>query len=314
MKRFYETNTITYNLMSFSAFKSILIFSACLEGPKSYNELQKIIGSHPYMMNETVSIDSIRIYLNSLKKMGCKINRITKNRITKYYVEKHPFELNITNQQIESIIKIFRAISKEIDIDDYFALSRFFENFSKYIINDDIKGKLYSISPIKNIDTQLINELNKHAKNKNKITVLYKYANNSNPKEIHILADRLYIENGKLYLSGINSKYNNYSKFVVSKIIKITSVNPKNFKVNTSELVVEYIYERNGNSELELLPNEKVIKKTKDKLYIQICSKNKFDIIQRILYHADKCEVIFPDNFRNEIIACLKRMKEGYFD
>ena len=67
MKRFYETNTITYNLMSFSAFKAIIIFTACLEGPKSYEELQYILESHPYIQ-DSVSIDTIRIYLNSLKK------------------------------------------------------------------------------------------------------------------------------------------------------------------------------------------------------------------------------------------------------
>ena len=46
MKEFLKTNTVTYNLMSFTGFKSILIFSLLLEGPKSYSELQEILKNH----------------------------------------------------------------------------------------------------------------------------------------------------------------------------------------------------------------------------------------------------------------------------
>ena len=45
----------------------------------------------------------------------------------------------------------------------------------------------------------------------------------------------------------------------------------------------------------------------------EITSKNKFDIIQRILFHANKCKVISPTDFQQEIISCLEKMKEGYF-
>ena len=59
MKEFLKTNTVTYNLMSFTGFKSLLIFSLLLDGAKSYNELQEILENHPYL-HETVSFDTLR--------------------------------------------------------------------------------------------------------------------------------------------------------------------------------------------------------------------------------------------------------------
>ena len=92
MKEFLKTNTVTYNLMSFTGFKSLLIFSLLLDGAKSYNELQEILENHPYL-HETVSFDTLRIYLNSLREIGCKIVRKNDNGITRYAIDSHPFEL-----------------------------------------------------------------------------------------------------------------------------------------------------------------------------------------------------------------------------
>ena len=39
MKEFLKNNTVTYNLMSFTGFKSILLFSLLTTGPKSYEDI-----------------------------------------------------------------------------------------------------------------------------------------------------------------------------------------------------------------------------------------------------------------------------------
>ena len=72
MKEFLKTNTITYNLMSFTAFKSILLFSLLVDGPKSYEEIQEYMANHEYL-HEKISIDTLRIYFNSLREIGCKM-------------------------------------------------------------------------------------------------------------------------------------------------------------------------------------------------------------------------------------------------
>jgi predicted DNA-binding transcriptional regulator YafY len=124
----------------------------------------------------------------------------------------------------------------------------------------------------------------------------------------------MYISNGKLYIAGFNSEYGNYSSFLVSKIIKIVSVNLEEHKLQVPLYNVQYEYKKSDNYNFELQPNEKIISETDNKLFIEISSENKFMITQRILSLSNRCKVISPQEYKEEIIECLKRMKESYLE
>ena len=308
-----ETNTITHNLMSFSGFKAMLIFSMLVQSPKTYDEIKKEIENNEYL-KETVSTDTIRIYMNSLKQAGCQIKRINEGRIVKYYIDSHPFTLKISDSQVKSIIKVYKAISKSIEISDFLELNTFFDKISPYISNEDLKLKLKKLSPINNIDYDLISDLIKYAKNNTEITILYNAKNSGKRKEIDIIIDKVSIINGKLYLSGYNSAYKNYGEFLVSNIIKIVSVNMHSPKLKTPEYIIRYEYFKVDNTEFEPSGEETIIEETENNVIVEIKSRNKFAIMQRILSHSSKCRVISPENYRQEIIAILKNMKEGYIE
>lgn len=312
MKEFLKTNTVTYNLMSFTAFKSILIFTFLLEGPKSYEEMQDFFAKHEYL-HETVSIDTLRIYLNSLREIGCEITKKTKGGITRYSITSHPFLLNFSDKQIKGIIKVYKAISKNIDVSDLIALQHFFNKLSQYVKNEELKTKMRNISPLSNIDPKLVTDLMSYAQNNTEISVYYNSAN-SGKKNITILVDRIYITNGKLYISGINSEYDTYASFLVNKIIRINSVNSSQRTLNSPEITVGYKYIKDFNENVELLDNEKIVEEHENYLIIEITSKNRFEITQRIMSHALKCRVLYPANYQEYVISTLKKMKEGYLE
>ena len=109
MKEFYKTQTITYNLMSFTGFKSVLLFSYLLESPKTYEELKSLFESHQYL-KESISIDTLRVYINSLERIGCKIVRDKKSEGSRYRIVKNPFEIKLSEEHAQSIIKIYKNI------------------------------------------------------------------------------------------------------------------------------------------------------------------------------------------------------------
>ena len=47
MKEFVKTQKVTYNLMSFTGFKALLIFSMLTKGPKSFDEIAYEVENHP---------------------------------------------------------------------------------------------------------------------------------------------------------------------------------------------------------------------------------------------------------------------------
>ena len=310
MKEFLKTNTITHNLMSFTGFKSILIFKLLLDGPKSYEELKWFIENHEYL-NETISKDTLRIYLNSLRKVGCNISKNNIDGVIKYSIDNHPLQISFSDKQIKSILKVFKAISKSIDVDDLISLQQFFNKISEHVSNEDLKIKLKNISPLNNINPELIKELMVYARQNAEITVSYA-SPNSGTKNITILVDKLLINNGKLYVCGINSEHANYASFLVTRILSVVNVNINKKSLEIPEFVVGYEYTKEDNVNFELLPNEKIIKVEGNKYYIELTSKDKFGTIQRLMYHAGNCKVLYPESIKNEVISNFKKMKEGY--
>ncbi len=313
MRNFLETNTVTHNLMSFSGFKAMLIFSMLVQSPKTYEELKRALENNEYL-KETVSIDTIRIYMNSLKKIGCNIKKNYEGRTVKYYIDSHPFELKITDKQVDSIIKVYNAIAKSIEISDFLVLNDFFNKILPYISNEDLKLKLKNLSPINNINYNLILELMEYTENNTEITILYNAKNSGKKKQIDILADKMNVINGKLYLMGYNSEYQNYAEFLVSNIIKIVSVNLQSPKLTSPEYTVRYEYFKEDNSIFEPMEIETIEEETESHIIVKIKTRNKFIIMQRILSHSNKCKVISPENYKQEIISILKSMKEGYIE
>lgn len=312
MKQFYKTNTITHNLIAHTGFKSLVIFKLLVEAPRTYKEIQAAIQEHEYL-HENLSTDALRIYINTLKSYGCKVRRFSENGVYKYTIDSHPFELVLSDEHVKGIIKIYKSLSKSIDAEDLIAFQSFFSKISKYITNEDLKDKLNNISPISNIDLELIQQLITHANNKAEITIYYN-SPVSGRKNITVLTDKVNIQNGKLYLHGVSSEYKNYAKFLVPRIIKIVSVNLANKTLESPEIIVGYEYTKDMNEEFEPLKNETIISNSGNKLTVEITSKSKFELVQRIMYLSKNCKVLYPENFKSDIITTLKKMKEGYLE
>jgi predicted DNA-binding transcriptional regulator YafY len=311
MKEFYKTQKVTYNLMTFTGFKALLIFAGLIDGPKSFKEMKDIIENHPYL-HEKVSTDTIRVYMNSLKHIGCEIKRIKgEDKISRYIITSHPFELKISEEQKLSLLKVYKILVKTMDIQDVLYLDNFFKKIGKYIKNDEFISELKKYSPLKNIDEKIVTDLLDCCEKKYQLVIRYN-SPNSGEKNIKILPDKIDIQNGKIYLCGIGFEYNQYCIFPISRIKEICEI--KIESSNTLELPqLKIIYEINS-SKPELESNEKLISSENGKSKIEITTSNKFQIKQKLLSLGADCKILEPADFRDEFIALLNDMKAGYYN
>ena len=309
MKEFLKTKTVTYNLMSFTGFKALLLFSLLAESPKSYEEINEHFFNHPYL-HEKISIDTLRVYINSLERIGCKIERTKKSQGAKYVLMNNPFEIKITDDQINSIAKVYKSISKNISVEDLMYLEKFFFKLASLVKNEKYTQTLEEISLLNNIDKKLLEELLHACKRKHSIIIKYN-SPNSSIKNIEVKADKLEFTNSKLYLYGTSYEYNKYSSYLVSRIIEIVATEIKEHLETPEEIEVFYRTNLNKN-EIALQENEEIVSIDETYTTIKIKNSNKFFITQRILSYGDSCEVISPQNYKDEIIATLKQMQEVY--
>ena len=307
-----KNKTVTYNLMSFTGFKSVVVFSLLLESPKSYDEINTYFKKHEYI-KEPISIDTLRVYLTSLRMVGCEIVRTRKTEGSKYKLVSHPFELEITDEQIKSLIKVYKTVSKNIELHELIMLEKFLRKISDLIKNPDLSEALNRVSLFCGIDPNLVEKLIRHCNNKDQITFLYN-SPRSGEKSIEIITDKVALNNNKFYLYGTGLEYNQYGYFPISRIKAVLNV--KIFKTdvtNIENFTVGYELRANPN-EIKLTDEEKLVEIKDGKLLIENTTSNPFIVKQRILSFGYACKVLYPENFKKDIISTLKEMREGYND
>jgi len=311
MKEFIKTKKVTYNLMSFTAFKALLLFSELADSPKSYTEICEIFANHPYL-HEEISIDTFRVYMNSLKRFGCEIKRVKgEDKISRYVITEHPFELKYTPEQLQSALKVFKSLVKNMEIEELISMEEFFEKIGQYIKNEDFINEAKKVSLLKDIDKELLKQLLECCEKKNQIIITYASPNSGN-KKMEIIADKIEISNGKLYLYGLGFEYKQYGSFLVNRIKEINDIKTeKTLPEGLHEIKVVYELYNNQNPHLE--DYERIIEQSEDKLVIESVTTNKFLLKQRLLSFGPNCKIIFPDEFKNEFITLLKDMKAGYY-
>ena len=308
MKEFLQSNKVTYNLMSFTAFKSLLLFSYLLEQPRSYEEIRDYFAQHEYL-NETISIDTLRVYINSLERVGCEIVRGRKAEGSKYRIVKHPFELKFSDEQVKSIIKVYKMLLKTIDVEELLTLTKFFKKISVGVENDRLKHLLEEISPLNKINSDILFALIRACRKKDEITLNYK-SPRSGVKKIDLVADKLVVLNNKIYVNGKSPNYNNEASFLVSRIVEQPVVKLER-TINTADekLVIGCeIYDM----QFAPLHNEKIINRLENSMLVEITAANSFYAKQRILALGNDCKVLYPADFRDDLVSTLKRMKEAY--
>ncbi len=309
MQEFLLNNTVNCNLMSLTGYRTLVILNLLMESPKSNDEINEYFFNHQYI-KEKFSNDTLRIYINSLRQIGCEITRAKKSNKQKYELISHPFTYDIPQNHINAIEKLYKNMYDKIDIKEVIAIENLFEKLSSYTKNNTAQESLKSISVLKNINKNILEDLIMHCKNKNQITFLYN-SPKSNAKKIEIIAGKLSFKSGKLYIFGDNLTHSEYSYFSVDRIIEICSIKFQKEKKEFPSLKV--IYELKNKNE-EYIPDidEKIIKKTKDKLTIEVNSKNEFSLIQKMLHMANDCKVIAPEDFKTKLLNKLKAMEASY--
>ncbi len=312
MKEFIKNQKVTYNLMSFTGYKALLLFQLLTDGPKSYEYICEYFYNHPYL-REKISIDTLRVYINSLKRIGCEVKRTRgDDKISRYMITAHPFELKLTPEQIQSVIKVYKSIVKNMDIKELLAMEKFFEKIGTYIKNEDFINDIRKISMLRDVDKQLLTELIDCCDKKEQIVILYN-SPNSGEKNIELIADKVDVSNGKIYLYGLGFEYNQYGSFLLSRIKKISEIKlNKTIPENLKEFKIVYELECEPEK-IQLGENEKFVKTFDNKAIIEMNTSNEFLARQKLLEYGPLCKVLEPENFKNDFIILLNDMKAGYY-
>ena len=308
MQEFLTNNTVSCNLMSLTGYRTLVILEALLESPKTNDEINDYLLQNKYI-GEKFSSDTLRLYLNSLRAVGCEIERAKKSNNQRYELTSHPFAYEISQSQLNAIAGAYKNIYAKIEIDEVIALENLFKKLSNEVQNPSVKEYLLGLCYFKNIDENLLKDILFCCKKKSQIKFLYNSPKNGETL-IEIVADKISLKNEKVYLWGSNLTHKEYSFFLVNRIKKICE--EKLHKTDDIFLPQIVVYEVYNSHNYALDKNERIVEKFDDKLIIEAEVRNEFSFLQKILYQANNCKILEPESLKKKILTRLKNMEIFY--
>ena len=296
--------------ISLTGVRSLLLLMLLIKEPQSLEDIRKVFIQYN-IMDSSNSNDIIRIDINTLRKMGCTISRADHRTNNKFVLINHPFKIDITQEEVDLVKRAFNRIKENADIDVLLLYNDLFKKIAPHIANDDVKESLLGISPLKKYSLDIIDELKSACENKNLVKLIYKAPTVSKESEKEIYADKIALQSDKLYLYGVDKNSNQPIYLNLKRILKIISKEKSNEKHTVKPITVKFLLNEFGFSGLN--DDEKIISGDTENGYV-ICGEyhNKFIAIQRILSFGSKCTILEPNDFKDEVIQILKRMRDVY--
>ena len=199
-----------------------------------------------------------------------------------------------------------------MDVKELLSMEYFFEKIGSYIKNEDFIADIRKISMLRDIDKKLLEDLIDCCDKKEQIVISYN-SPNSGQKDIELIADKIEVANGKMYLLGTGFEYMQYGSFLVSRIKGIKEIKiEKTIPDNLQEFRIIYTLEGNPDK-FNPADNERIIEKHNNYVVIEMKTSNDFLAKQKLLEYGPTCKVVAPEDFRNDFIKLLKDMKAGYY-
>ena len=309
MKEFLRNDTVTYNLISFTGYKALVLFKLLTESPKSYEDVKSYFETNPYM-REQFPMDTLRMYLNSLKVAGCTIERKVTDGVARYFIPQNPFKLKITTEQKKALIKIYKTLTQNLAAEEIIQLDNLLLKLAKYIDDESFVNEYKKVSVLKKENTDLVTKLLECCEMKKQIIVSYN-SPHSGIKDIEMITKKLIYNNNKLYVRAKGLEYDDDTDFLISRIIEIKDIKKAILPPDEPEISVIYSIKTNGMVP-DLESGEKLLEIDKETAKIEISGSNSFYINQRLLEYGSACTVISPKEYKLNFLNQLKEMRGNY--
>ena len=296
--------------ISTTGYRTILILMLLLQKERTLDELISLLKADK-VVQKSISKDTIRVAINTLRKIGCVIPRPERTNNYKYKVVSHPFSLNILDEELQAFLKLRDILCESYSWKKILLINNLYSKLISLTNNESQISFVENSKLLSAVNKKLLVELTNPKLINKRIKIEYNSVN-CGLEVLEVVPHRFLYENGKLYLNCFSFKYNQNSILNVERIVKIIDIDLT--KEYQDFLSYEVIFKVVGDSlvDFSLKENEKILKKTDDYIIVQANVVNEFLFVQRILLLGTNFEIISPDSFKEKIVNKLKLIKRGY--
>lgn len=276
-----------------SGMQVIKTLEVMLEGNYTMSELIQKLNENekePIFNNSVVSK-----YINTCRYCGIEIPKIH----NKYFVTKLPFGLNLQTRDIELLEALQNTAKEKLNDKLETLFTNFIKRLNQYSNKDIIRVEKKNI--------QLVYEKFNNAKlEKRKILLMFK-----TKALLECIPLEIIQHNGKIALKVLD---NNKERFIGLDRISGLEILEKISKPK-EKYDQEVIFKIKGNLALKYTLREhemEIGRRLPEYITISNIGEDKDELLARLLRYDKLCEIISPQEYRNEFKAMLKNMLSNY--
>lgn len=204
-----------------TGYRVFMLLRWLMESPQTVKGLQDKFAAHPEVQHR-LSADTLGLYLNTLKLLGCKISRPSPRNSFSYELVAHPFAKPFSPEAFEAVVTLLVEAGRSLHWQDIVQLQRFF-------------GRLLDglHQPHQQFDTVLtqarmvdyrtliidLDELAEYAEQKTPLRVDYQSPLDDRLSQFAFVPDSLQFHKGVLYLKGYRENGKSGGRLRVERIL-----------------------------------------------------------------------------------------------
>ncbi len=280
--------SVKKNLSSMQVLKTLQVL---LQGNFSMSELVERLNrneTEPVFNNSVISK-----YINTCRFCGIDIPKIH----NKYFVASMPFGLELTNSDINLLENLQNIIKTEMS-------ARYNKIFDKFVE----KLNRYSNKKIARVEKDgskaFVEYFEDAVFEKRKIKLMFK-----NRAEMVCVPLKIAENNGKMFF---NVFYKNKERMISMSRVSGIAVLSEKFVYNYNEPAVVFVLKGNLAERYTLRENESIISSEPGSITVSNKGDNKDILLARLLRYDDKCEILNPKPYRDEMIQILDNALKNY--
>lgn len=309
------------------AYRVLRLLEWLVEKKHTLEELNARFREEPLTL-KTLSPDTVGLYINTLRQVGCQINRPSKRNQYAYELVYQPFGLRLTVHQAK-VLADLKDLGAQCDsISIFWAIQQFLHNFPNHctpMTQERLKLGGLSQSRMVEYDNQLgkVSALEATVQREQLLWVTY-HSPVKGRERFYFLPTQMYYEEGALFLQGVQKSRKDPVVLRLDRIEKaegIDSPTPAESRLlqaliqesqkPQSEVMVR-IYEAPHPDCVRWNMEEAVYQETPTQLLVKLQSNDWFRIRQKILTLGKPFEVLAPQEFRREVATVLDEMEACY--
>lgn len=296
--------------ISLTGYRTLFVLRLLMEKQRTMEELISILGKNEYT-RKSLSKDTVRLTMNTLKNAGCKITRPSKSNGYSYELISHPFVLNISEEELNAFLRLREVVSQSFSLEEVLCLNDLYKKIFSLTENVEQTEAEENSKPLCGVDKRILSELLNKKLISRKIQIKYNSVTDG-VEDLEVIPRKITYENGKVYLNCYNFKYENNSVLNIERIIEIKKIDLfKKYDINKS---YDVIFEVFGDSAInfEVKDNEKILENKENYYKVVANVTNEFFFIQRLFLLGSDFKIKSPDFFREKLINRVKMIQSRY--